>query len=60
MKLDAIELRTLNYYLKKCYEEEKLMLRSLDEDTDEYVELANDLMVLDVLISKMATESPNK
>lgn len=59
MKLDAIELRTLKFYLSKTLENEKQSLKNLDEDSDEYMELANDLMVLDVLISKISDAKPN-
>jgi len=60
MKLDAIELRTLKFYLSKALENEKQALKKLDEDSDEYMELANDLMVLDVLVSKTSDEKPNE
>ena len=60
MKLDAVELRTLKYYLSKVYESEKVILKNIDEDSDEYMDLANDLMVLDTLVSKITKEKPNK
>ncbi len=60
MKLDAVELRTLKFYLSRALENEKRSLKNLDEDTDEYMELANDLMILDVLVSKISSEKPNK
>ena len=59
MKLDTVELRMLKYYLSKAYEVEKKVLSEIDEDSDEYMELANDLMVLDVLINKVSNEKPN-
>ncbi len=60
VRLDAIELRTLQYYLSKAYEAEKSSLKSMDEDSDEYMELANDLMILDTLVSKITNEKPSK
>ncbi len=60
MKLDAVELRMLKYYLSRAYESEKATLKNMDEDSDEYMELANDLMVLDTLVSKITNEKPNK
>ncbi|MEO0443476.1 MAG: hypothetical protein AAFZ92_07015 [Pseudomonadota bacterium] len=60
MKLDVIELRTLKYYLSKAYEAEKATLKNMEEDSDEYMELANDLMILDTLISKIVKAKPNE
>jgi len=48
-----LELRLINNTLKKRIEEETLELKLLDEDSDEYVEKANDLMLLDSLVSKV-------
>ncbi len=50
----------LKYYLSKAYEDEKESLGKMDEDSDGYMELANDLMVLDILISKIAEEKPDE
>lgn len=60
MKFDVIEIRMLKYYLSKAYEDEKESLGKMDEDSDGYMELANDLMVLDILISKIAEEKPDE
>ena len=38
---------------KSRVEKETVELKQLDEDSDEYMERANDLMVLDTLISKI-------
>jgi hypothetical protein len=56
MKLDIKELRCLSSLVKKQLDEGTAKLRQLDEDSDEHMELANDLMVLDVLKSKLAEE----
>jgi len=60
VKFDVIEIRMLKYYLSKAYEDEKESLGKMDEDSDGYMELANDLMVLDILISKIAEEKPDE
>ena len=56
MKLDIKELRCLSSLVKKQLDEGTAKLRLLDEDSDERMELANDLMLLDVLKSKLAEE----
>ena len=56
MKLDIKELRCLSSLVKKQLDEGTAKLRLLDEDSDEHMELANDLMLLDVLKSKLAEE----
>lgn len=56
MKLDIKELRCLSSLVKKQLDEGTAKLRQFDEDSDEYMELANDLMLLDVLKSKLAEE----
>jgi len=48
-----LELRLIKSTLKSRVENETLELKELDEDSDEYMEKANDLMVLDTLISKI-------
>ena len=60
VKLDAIELRMLQHYLAKIYDLEKASLKKMDEDSDQYMELANDLMVMDVILSKLKSERPNR
>lgn len=48
-----LELRLIKNTLKSRVEKETVELKQLDEDSDEYMEKANDLMVLDTLISKI-------
>ena len=48
-----LELRLIKSTLKDRVEKETVELKQLDEDSDEYMERANDLMVLDTLISKI-------
>ena len=48
-----LELRVIKSTLKSRAEKETVELKQLDEDSDEYMEKANDLMVLDTLISKI-------
>ncbi|MCF7498947.1 hypothetical protein [Pseudoalteromonas sp. L1] len=48
-----LELRLIKSTLKDRAEKETVELKHLDEDSDEYMEKANDLMVLDTLISKI-------
>ncbi|WP_409423258.1 MULTISPECIES: hypothetical protein [unclassified Pseudoalteromonas] len=48
-----LELRVIKSTLKSRAEKETVELKELDEDSDEYMEKANDLMVLDTLISKI-------
>ena len=54
-----LELRLIKSTLKDRVEKETVELKQLDEDSDEYMEKANDLMVLDALISKIE-KSQNK
>ncbi|WP_171037527.1 hypothetical protein [Pseudoalteromonas sp. S558] len=48
-----LELRLIKSTLKSRVEKETVELKQLDGDSDEYMEKANDLMVLDTLISKI-------
>ena len=48
-----VELRLIKSTLKNRIEKETAELKLLDEDSDEYMEKANDLMVLDTLVSKI-------
>ena len=57
MNFDAKELRFLEHYLKLAQEVEKRRLKGMDPDSDEHLSLANDLMLLDVLIRKVSRES---
>lgn len=48
-----LELRLIKSTLKSRVEKETVELKQLDEDSDEFIEKANNLMVLDALISKI-------
>ena len=48
------ELRYIKQCLKEKLEREHALLSQLDEDSDEYMEKANNLMVLDSLIAKLS------
>lgn len=48
-----LELRLIKSTLKSRIEKETTELKQLDEDSDEYMEKANDLMVLDALVFKI-------
>ena len=50
----------LQHYLAKIYELEKAALKKMEEDSDQYMELANDLMVMDVILGKLKDERPGK
>lgn len=52
MQFTPKELRFLATLARKEIAEGRRRLQTMNEDTDEYMELANDLMVLDVLLSK--------
>lgn len=49
---DDKELRYIKIYLIEKYERDLALLAELDEDSDDYIELANDLMLLECLIFK--------
>lgn len=49
---DDKELRYIKIYLIEKYERDLALLTKLDEDSDDYIELANDLMLLECLIFK--------
>ncbi|WP_101960451.1 hypothetical protein [Vibrio harveyi] len=49
---DDKELRYIKIYLIEKYERDLTLLAKLDEDSDDYIELANDLMLLECLIFK--------
>lgn len=57
MQLSAKELRFLSTLVNNAIMAGKAELAALNEDSDEYVERANDLMVLDVLLSKLTSGS---
>jgi len=48
-----LELRLIKSTLKSRIEKETTELKQLDEDSDKYMEKANDLMVLVALVSKI-------
>lgn len=53
MEFTAKELRFLAATVSRAIKDDRHKLESMDEDTDEYMELANDLMLLDVILSKL-------
>ncbi|GAA6173249.1 hypothetical protein NBRC116592_29190 [Colwellia sp. KU-HH00111] len=53
-----LELRVIKKSLKDKLDKETLDLKKLDEDSDDYMEKANDLMVIDALISKVEQSLP--
>jgi hypothetical protein len=52
----TVELRHIRLCLIKQLAAGQAELLKLDEDTDEYMEKANDLMVLDSIIAKINRE----
>jgi hypothetical protein len=48
-----LELRVIKNSLKDKLNKETVCLQKLDEDSDDYMEKANDLMVIDTLLSKV-------
>lgn len=48
-----LELRVIKNSLKDKLDKDTVNLKKLDEDSDDYMEKANDLMVIDALISKV-------
>lgn len=48
-----LELRVIKNSLKDKLAQETVSLQKLGEDSDDYMEKANDLMVIDALISKV-------
>lgn len=51
-----VELRHIRLCLAKQLAAGRVELLKLDEDSDEYMEKANDLMVLDSIIAKIDRE----
>lgn len=49
----TVELRYIKQCLKQKIEKEREELKGMDEDSDEYMEKANDLMVLDSIVAKI-------
>lgn len=52
----TVELRHIRLCLTKQLDAGRVELLKLDEDSDEYMEKANDLMVLDSIIAKIDRE----
>ncbi|GAB60718.1 hypothetical protein [Rheinheimera nanhaiensis] len=52
----TVELRHIRLCLSKQLAAQRAELLTLDEDSDEYMERANDLMVLDSIIAKIDRE----
>lgn len=53
MELDAKEKRMVLLCLNSALEKNKEKLSSLDEDTDEHMELGNDTMLIQSIITKL-------
>ncbi|WP_372966700.1 hypothetical protein [Marinobacter sp.] len=49
----TVELRYIKQCLIQKIEKEREELKGMDEDSDEYMERANDLMVLDSIVAKI-------
>lgn len=49
----TVELRYIKLCLKQKIDKEREALKKMDEDSDEYMEKANDLMVLDSIVAKI-------
>jgi hypothetical protein len=49
----TVELRYIKLCLKQKIDTEREELKKMDEDSDEYMEKANDLMVLDSIVAKI-------
>ena len=56
MNLNVKEVRMLRSLVRKSLDDGRSTLATFDEDSDAYMELANDLMVLDTLISRLDDE----
>lgn len=53
MEFGPKELTIINNCLAKCLSEDREKLSRMNEDTDEHMELANDLMVVEAVIEKI-------
>lgn len=49
----TVELRYIRLCLKQKIETEREELKGMDEDSDEYMEKANDVMALDSIVAKI-------
>ena len=53
MEFGPKELTIINHYLTRCLREDREKLIMMDEDSDEHMELANDLMVVEAIIDRI-------
>ncbi|GAA3563355.1 hypothetical protein [Marinobacter xestospongiae] len=53
----TVELRYIRQCLKQKIETEREELKGMDEDSDEYMGKANDLMALDSIVAKIDKKS---
>lgn len=53
MEFGPKELTIINNCLARCLNEDRRKLSRMDEDTDEHMELANDLMVIEAVMEKI-------
>lgn len=53
MEFGPKELTIINNCLTRCLHEDREKLSMMDEDTDEHMELGNDLMVVEAIIEKI-------
>lgn len=53
MEFGPKELTIINHYLTRGLRQDRETLSAMDEDTDEHMELGNDLMVVEAIIEKI-------
>lgn len=53
MEFGPKELTIINHYLSRCLREDRDKLSMMNEDSDEHMELGNDLMVVEAIIEKI-------
>jgi hypothetical protein len=54
MQLDPSEARLATHFLRAAYDAERQQISHLDQDSDEFIERANDLARLEAVIAKLA------
>jgi hypothetical protein len=54
MQLDPSEARLVTHFLRAAYDAERQQISLLDQDSDEFIERANDLVRLEAVIAKLA------
>ena len=54
MELDPSEARLVTHFLRAAYDVERQRISHLDQDSDEFIERANDLARLEAIIAKLA------